>query len=299
MRWSVVRGLIVAGSCFVPAAGVADDEAEKQSPAPAAPERFTETLSGTTVCFEMVRIPAGSLEVDDALAESGRRTIDVPPFWIGRTEVTWDQYDVFVFSLDGDHGPKEFDAASRPTKPYINADRGFGHTGYAAMSIAHGGAAAYCGWLSQKTGRRYRLPTEDEWEYACRAGATGAYSCNAAELEQHAWFVDNSDFMTHAVATKKPNAFGLHDMHGNVVEWVAGRDGEPVTRGGSYLDPADRLRCDARRAPSRLWNASDPQIPKSVWWLCDAGFVGFRVVCEDPAATGTRADDDAPPDQDR
>jgi formylglycine-generating enzyme required for sulfatase activity len=196
--------------------------------------------------------------------------------------VTWDEYDVFVFALDGDRGPKDVDAASRPTKPYINADRGFGHAGYAAMSIAHKGAVAYCEWLSKKTGRRYRLPTEDEWEYACRAGSTGEFCCDPDDLEQYAWFANNADQMTHAVASKKANAFGLHDMHGNVVEWVTGNDGQPITRGGSYLDSAERLRCDARRAPSRLWNASDPQIPKSVWWLCDAGFVGFRVVCEDP-----------------
>ncbi len=266
-----------------------------------APESYVETLAGTTVSFEMVRIEAGRLEVDAADAEGGKRALEVEPFWIGRTEVTWDAYDVFVFGLDGP-AAVEVDAESRPTKPYINADRGFGHAGYAAMSIAHKGAEAYCDWLTRKTGRRYRLPTEDEWEYACRAGSTAAFSCgdDVEALARHAWFKANADHATHAVGSLAPNRFGLHDMHGNVCEWVTGRDGKAVVKGGSYVDGADRLTCDARRAPSRLWNASDPQIPKSVWWLCDAGFVGFRVVCEDApadgAASGDEGDDDATED---
>lgn len=247
-----------------------------------APSSYVETLAGTTVSFEMRKIDAGRLVVDAAGAEGGSRALEVETFWIGTTEVTWDQYDVFVFGLDG-KAAVDVDAESRPTKPYINADRGFGHAGFAAMSIAHRGAVAYCEWLSKKTGRRYRLPTEDEWEYACRAGGTAAFSCgdDVEGLAAVAWYRANADHRTHPVGTLAKNAFGLHDMHGNVAEWVLGRDGKPVVKGGSYVDGADRLACDARQAPSRLWNASDPQIPKSVWWLCDAGFVGFRVVCED------------------
>jgi len=247
-------------------------------------ETRPEQLAGTTVSFDMVKIPGGTFVVDDGLQESGKRTLEVAPFWIGRTEVTWDQYDVFVFSLDGASGV-EVDAESRPTKPYINADRGFGHAGFAAMSIAQRGATAYCEWLSKKTGRKYRLPTETEWEVACRGGSTAAYCFgdDDAKLPEYGWFKSNAEYQTHAVGSLLPNAYGVYDMHGNVSEWVSGRDDTIVVKGGSYQDGADRLTCNTRRAPSRLWNASDPQIPKSVWWLCDAGFVGFRVVCEDGA----------------
>ena len=69
-------------------------------------------------------------------------------------------------------------------------------------------------------------------------------------------------------------------MHGNASEWCTGGDGEPVSLGGSYRDGPGGVGCAARQPPSKAWNASDPQLPKSVWWLADAGFVGFRVVCE-------------------
>lgn len=250
--------------------------------APSRNRSFRETLAGTTVAFEMVRIPGGRLEVVDPRAEGGRRVIEVKPFWIGRTEVTWDEYDVFVFGLDGPAGI-EVDAESRPTKPYISADRGFGHNGYAAMSVALKGARAYCDWLRRKTGRPYRLPTEDEWEFACLAGSAGPWSCgeDPSGLPRIAWFAENSDGKTHPVGSLEANGFSLFDMHGNVCEWVAGRDGRYVVKGGSYLDPAPLLAAWERRPPSRAWNASDPQIPKSVWWLCDAGFVGFRVAMDD------------------
>ena len=69
-------------------------------------------------------------------------------------------------------------------------------------------------------------------------------------------------------------------MWGNAAEWVTGDGGRPLVVGGSYRDAADRAGCAAAVTPSDAWNASDPQMPKSVWWLADGGFVGFRVVCE-------------------
>ncbi len=175
------------------------------------------------------------------------------------------------------------DAVVRPTKPHMVTDRGFGHAGYPALSMSCKGAQAFCTWLSGVTGRRYRLPTEAEWEAACRAGGAGAFGCgdDPACLDAVAWYRGNSDRKTHAVGGKAASALGLFDMHGNAAEWCLAPDGTGVLRGGSYLDPSKDLRCDARVLPVPAWNRSDPNLPKSVWWLADASFVGFRIVCED------------------
>ena len=164
---------------------------------------------------------------------------------------------------------------ARPSKPYISMDRGFGHNGHPAISMSHKGAEAFCRWLSEKTGRRYRLPTAAEWRHACASG--GVSPETAAE---HAWMRGNARGRTHAVASAKPDALGACDMWGNAAEWVAGDDGKPLVLGGSYRDAAERCGCAAAVTPSDDWNASDPQMPKSSWWLADGGFVGFRVVCE-------------------
>ena len=164
-------------------------------------------------------------------------------------------------------------------------------------------ARLYCRWLSAKTGRYYRLPTEAEWEYACRAGTTTAYSFgdDPQQLEEYAWYYENSDEAYHEVGLKKPNPWGLYDMHGNVAEWVLdqhtadfyGSQADQVAnnplaiptelyprvvRGGSWDDPAEMLRSAARNGSSEEWKEQDPQIPQSIWFHTDALGVGFRIV---------------------
>jgi formylglycine-generating enzyme required for sulfatase activity len=194
------------------------------------------------------------------------------------------------------------DAVTRPTKPYVEMSFGMGKDGYPAISMTQHAANKYCEWLSAKTGQFYRLPTEAEWEYACRAGTSTAYSFgdNSAKLDEYAWYEKNSDFKYHKVGTKKPNPWELYDMHGNVAEWCldqyepnynavgAGDSADPlvkatkpyphVARGGSWDDEADRLRSAARRASDKTWKQQDPQLPKSVWYHTDAQFLGFRIV---------------------
>src|SRR5678816_4369564 len=99
---------------------------------------------------------------------------------------------------------------SRPSKPYEPPDRGWGHDGYPAITIHYPSAQLYCAWLSRVTGKKFRLPTEAEWEYACRAGNADVYY-GERDLPDFAWFADNSGQMTHQVGQKKPNPWGLYD----------------------------------------------------------------------------------------
>jgi len=246
------------------------------APAPVEPAAagtpFWQDVPGSAFRFELVPIP-------------GDPSRGIAPFWIGRTELTWDAFDAWAYRLDepADAAPA-VDAITRPTKPYLPPDRGFGHENYAVISVAFKNASEYCRWLSHKSGRRYRLPTEAEWEHACRAGAATKYAFgdDTAQLGAHAWFAGNSSGKAQRVATKKPNAWGLHDMHGNVKEWCVGADGKPVTRGGGWKDAPALLTCAARETQQPAWNASDPNVPKSPWWLSDGSYVGFRVLCEAP-----------------
>jgi formylglycine-generating enzyme required for sulfatase activity len=232
----------------------------------------------------MVPIPGGELTIAEPGEGSRVKTISIAPFWMAKTELTFDAFDVFVYALDqpDPSTPAPLDGVTRPSKPYIPPDKGFGHQGYPAIGMSYRNAAEFCQWLSKKTGRAYRLPTEAEWEFACRAGSSSPwfFGDSAAGLEDYAWFRGTTDNTTKPVGQKKPNSFGLLDVLGNVQEWCQGVDGKPVTRGGSFRDPADRVTAAVRVPPSAAWNASDPQVPKSQWWMVDCAFVGFRVVCQ-------------------
>ncbi len=239
------------------------------------PASYAETICGTLVKFDMIGIPAGEVVLADPNGEGAARHIKVKPFWMGKTEVTWDEYDVFVYRLDEPAAPADgTDAISRPSKPYGTVDRGFGHKGYPVMNVTYHGAEQYCRWLSVKTGKKYRLPTEAEWEYACRAGVPEP---DKEHLGDFAWFWQEK---TQPVGKKSPNAWGLFDMLGNVGEWCADLCGKPVLCGGCYEDMAKDVRPSARRYQDASWQANDPQIPKSKWWLSDGPFAGFRVVRE-------------------
>jgi formylglycine-generating enzyme required for sulfatase activity len=230
----------------------------------------------------MVAVPGGTVSLADPANPGVSREVRLPAFWIGRTELTWDAYDVFAYRLDLPEEQREgADASSRPSKPYGAPDRGFGHQGHPVISVSYHAAEQFCRWLSAKTGKRYRLPTEAEWEYACRAGQPAGMRPTPELLERHAWYWENGDDRTHPASTKEPNAWGLNDMLGNAAEWCQGRDGVPVVRGGSYNDKAEKIHCGAREQQTPAWQATDPQNPKSRWWLTDGPFVGFRVVREE------------------
>jgi len=255
------------------------------TPGTLALREFKQQVPATAFEFTMVAVPADVAK-------------GIKAFYIAKTELTWEAFDVWVYSLDevasesvsvsgngggGSESPPA-DAVTRPSKPYLPPDRGFGHEGYAAICVSFQSAQTYCKWLSSKTGRNYRLPTASEWEHAARADtADGPYAGGASQpqiLSNYAWYEANSDGKAHPVGSRKANAWGLVDMLGNVAEWAVSADGKGVTKGGSWRDAPEKLTIEGSVPASSSWNSSDPQVPKSKWWLADGPFVGFRVVCE-------------------
>jgi formylglycine-generating enzyme required for sulfatase activity len=244
--------------------------------APADAQPMRDSIPGTLVRFELVRVPGGKVRVP---GPTGAREVTVQEFWIGRTEVTWDEYDVFAYRLDltQEQVAAGVEADARPSRPYGAPDRGFGHAGFPAIGMTLHAATAYADWLSRKTGRRYRVPTEAEWALAAMASGT---TPGPNDSDGVAWHAGNAGAASHAVARKRPNALGIHDLAGNVAEWVTTGDSVAVTRGGSFRDDAAQVGAAARARQEPYWNDTDPQIPKSRWWLSDAPFVGFRLVRE-------------------
>ncbi len=260
------------------------------APAPSAPQAaapaaesartlagFEFLVPGTTAKLAFAPIPAGEVQGAD-----GNR-VAVGPFLAATTEITWDMYDAFVFAMERAETESDPpDAFARPSKPYILMDRGFGHAGYPVISVSFRGATEFCRWLSARTGKHVRLPTEAEWTHAARGGSPG--EPDAAALEASAWSAANSKtrgrLSTKPVGKKAANGYGLHDVLGNAAEWTVGADGKGVLRGGSFKDPADKVAVSARLPDDPAFNATDPQVPKSVWWLADGPFAGLRVVCD-------------------
>lgn len=268
---------------------------------------YKQSIPESALEYALVPIPGGTFTMGSPAAEKNRKPdegpqkqITVSPFWMGSFEVTHDQFGVFFRDENLSQGSK-VDAVTRPTAQYIDLSWNMGKDGgYPVNSMSVDAAMMFCRWLYDKTGIFYRLPTEAEWEYACRAGSKTTYffGNDPALLGQYAWTKTNSKGKYQKVGQKKPNSWGLYDMLGNVAEWTLDQYNKdyftlatekdplikPTTRypravrGGSYLDDASAMRSAARRNSVLEWNVRDPQIPKSRWWLTDGMFVGFRVV---------------------
>jgi formylglycine-generating enzyme required for sulfatase activity len=275
--------------------------------------------------FEMVPIPGGAFMMGSPDSEPGRNSDEGPqhavkirPFWMGKTEVTWDEFEIYQKEMgveEPDQNDRRLkakaDAITGPTPPYVDQYYGHGRDGHPALCMTQHAAMEYCRWLSQKTGKTYRLPTEAEWEWAARAGTTTTYffGNDPKDLGEYAWFVKNSapnaqeEPQTHKVATRKPNPWGLHDMYGNVMEWCLDQYDKDayatfakeklslspvllpgnkrfshVARGGSWSDEAIRCRSAARRGSDKTWIKDDPQRPQSIWWLTRFDTIGLRVI---------------------
>ena len=296
-----------------------DSLAQTAQPVSTDQQSYTQLITGSTQLYPMMAIPGGEFLMGSPATEKGRspdegpqHKVKIEPFWMGKFEVTWDIYDLFttkniekemaVRYPDGADLSKT-DASTRPSPSYVDMSFGMGREGYPAINMTHYAAIKFCAWLYDKTGLFYRLPTEAEWEYACRANAKTPFSFGAdlKLLSQYAVYKGNSEGTYKKIGTKKPNAWGLHDMHGNVMEWTkdqyiptyyaqkaGGKVVEPfapttqlypnTTRGGSWDDDALALRSAARVGSNSSWKVLDPQSPKSDWWMTSASFLGFRVV---------------------
>jgi formylglycine-generating enzyme required for sulfatase activity len=323
VQQAVAFGGLAALGLWAVLAGDPAGRAADKSPADFKP--YTQKIPGTEVSFDMVPIPGGTFVMGSPDAEPGRspdegpqHPVELRPFWMGKCEVTWDEFLAYM-NEKGAENPeindeilkKNPDAITGPTPTYVEKDYGHGFEGKPALCMTHHAAMEYCRWLSAKTGKVYRLPTEAEWEYAARAGTKTAFffGDDAARLGEYAWYVKNSpdadheEGTTHKVGTKQPNPWGLYDMYGNVMEWCVDhykKDGyatcpldkailQPVVlpttdrfphvaRGGSWTDGPDRCRSSARRSSDKSWLKHDPQQPKSIWWLTKMDVIGFRVV---------------------
>ncbi len=291
---------------------------------------FRQTILGTKVSFEMVPIAGGTFligspegEAERGADEGPQVTIEIPPFWIGKYEVTWAEYRNYMdltlaFEQFDDQKIRQVDDSNRvdaitsPSKlydPSFTFACGDGPR-QPAVSMSQYAAKQYTKWLSLLADQFYRLPTEAEWEYACRAGTTTAYSFgdDPKQLGDYAWIYDNADDQTHDVGQKLPNPWGLYDMHGNASEWTLDehraewygelkKRGEPVgaadavcwpsqlyprvLRGGSwFFDPPDCRSAKRRLSNDDDWRSYDPNTPKSPWWFASdmSQDVGFRIV---------------------
>ena len=284
------------------------------------------TIPGTEVTFWMEPVPGGDYlmgssdsEVSREETEGPQRKVTVYPFWMARCEVSWSEYKQFMklygfFKSFEQQGLRKVtdankvDAITAPTmlyEPEFTFEYGE-EDDLPAVTITQYAAKQYSKWMSAITECQFRIPTEAEWEYACRAGSSTAYSFgdDPSKLPEYAWFEGNTEESgTRTVGQKKPNSWGLFDMHGNVAEWVLDslepykatdealnatanwvRSDEldpRIVRGGSWEFPAEQCRSASRLgSDSVAWREYDPNLPKSPWWFTTdpSRGVGFRLI---------------------
>jgi formylglycine-generating enzyme required for sulfatase activity len=221
-------------------------------------KNFTEQIPGSSIKFNMVAVPGGKFKMGSPETEPFRkadegpvREVELSPFFMAEIEVTWDEYLAFYVqtaaegrSTDTEGTRKQLakktDAISGATPPYGQPDQGWGMGQRPAISFSYHAAETYCRWLSQVTGKTYRLPTEAEWEYACRAGAETPYffpgdpnkfyrtgfrakisKNDTSVINTYVVYKANSPSKTQLPDRVKPNPFGLKNMLGNVAEFCS------------------------------------------------------------------------------
>ncbi|MDH6358144.1 SUMF1/EgtB/PvdO family nonheme iron enzyme [Parabacteroides sp. PF5-9] len=307
---------------------------------------YTEQIPGSLIAFNMKAVPGGTFQMGSTAEEPFHkqdeapvRSVTVAPFFMAEVEVTWDMFWAFYGNTmsEGRTPPEavyannsraDVDAISGPTPPFGLPDQGWGSGNRPAITMTHYAAETFCQWLSLKTGKKYRLPTEAEWEYAARGGTETPYffpgspkdfsdqgfwrkffDAKTDSISSYVIYSKNSKNKTQEPDMVKPNPFGLKNMLGNVMEYCADKydpeaytksgthvtdplittGEEYVVRGGNYTSDAADVRAAARDyTKHEAWLRTDPQQPKSIWWYSDIRGIGFRVVCEPDPSIGAR-----------
>ena len=266
---------------------------------------YSEKIPNSDLSIEMIFIQGGEYTMGN---KNSNVNTQISSFWMSKYEITWEIYNLFMefdqsnkseYIIDGD--TIKVDGISKPTTPYTDMTFGMGYEGFPAVNMTHFAASKFCKWLSLITGNYYRLPTEAEWEYACRSGTSSDYyyGDDISLIDEYSWNKNNSDNSYQRVGQKIPNKWGLHDMLGNVSEWVADSYDDnifkskklkkdpfifseskypKVYRGGSWNDEPSSLLTHKRFYSDNSLQKRDPQIPKSQWWNTDAPNIGFRIV---------------------
>lgn len=220
---------------------------------------------GNNVALKLAYIPFGEMVM------ARRRRVQITePYYVGIYEVTRTQYGKPFYLSIYEVTQKQYEQVMSSNPSHFKGARN------PVENITWEDAAEFCKNVSQKTNTIVRLPAGVEWEYACRAGTTTRFSHGNEEraLDEYAWHSENADRKTHPVGQKKPNAWGLYDMHGNVWEWCADLFGTPkgfrVLRGGSWLHPPAVCRSDGKSGGAPDYKSTDH---------------GFRVVVDVPEDT--------------
>ena len=252
----------------------------------------------------MIAVPGGSFNMGSPESEpfhrpdeSPQRQVEVSSFFMGEIEVTWDQFWAFYAEtmsegrtppavVYANNSREDVDAVSGPTPPFGLPDQGWGMGNRPAITMTHYSAETFCQWLSLKTGKKYRLPTEAEWEYAARGGTStpyffegspndytnegfwnGLFGADTTFINRYVVYINNSKNRSQEPDKVQANPFGLKNMLGNVMEYCSDwysenaysqlLDGikdpkgpengeERVVRGGTYASDAAELRSAAR-----------------------------------------------------
>jgi len=265
----------VANGAAVETTKVARDSAAAPQAKAGAHPRLGDEMTEPVLGMKFVYIPPGSFVMGSPESEPNRypderqHRVEIRKgFWLGKYEVTFAQYDVFA-------------KATHHVRPL---DEGWGRGNRPVMNVKWFEAVEFTQWLSRKSGMHCRLPTEAEWEYAARAGTTTAYSWgdDPADFPDYAWNTTNANGRTHPVGLKKPNPWGLYDMHGNVWEWTASVYSEHYD--GSELKGSD-FRSKAKRVarggawyfyPKGMRSADRRIYSPFLHW----SYIGFRVACD-------------------
>ena len=287
-RFALLLGLLASITLY------AQDKPPEHSRLP----RMRVRIPETTLEIEMVKLPPGKIELAPAKPGDKPRLVEVKAVWMSTKEITFDVVMLWLSKTTPGDVPDavgrfkarrqdvKFAAVAGPSEMPYGQLSPYDAENMPALNVGHIAATHACNWLFDQTDWRFRLPTEAEWEYACRAGGPPLEDLAEKQLDATAWHAGNSaagdnEPHPHPVGKKAPNAWGLYDMLGNAAEWVQPEEGESrlFAKGGSWNTTARNVNSSRRIFDSPRWHAREFQDPPRGFYL-NGNLVGFRVVCD-------------------